>query len=75
MKPRLDLIHSRFIRPKDEAFELDIAVYKNAYEAEEYLKEDVHETFKYPFSRLLFIPRNKVCYVLYLLVSLILKAQ
>jgi hypothetical protein len=60
MKPRFDLIQSRSIRPEDEAFGLDIAVYKDAHEAEKYLKEDVQEFFKYPFSRLLFIPRNKV---------------
>ena len=60
MKPRFDLIQSRFIRPEDEAFALDIAVYKNTCDAQVYLKEGGRETFKYPFSRLLFVPRLKV---------------
>ena len=45
MKPRFDLIQSRFIRPEDEAFALDIAVYKKTYEAEVYLQGDARETF------------------------------
>ena len=61
MKPRFDLIQSRFIRPEDEAFALDIAVYKNTCDAQVYLKEDARETYQpYPFSRLLFVPRLKV---------------
>ena len=60
MKPRFDLIQNRFIRPEDEAFALDIASYKKTYEAKVYLQEDARDTFKYPFSRLLFIPRDKV---------------
>ena len=59
MKPRFDLIESRFIRPEDEAFALDIAVYKNILEADDYFN-GVLDSFNYPCSGLIFHPRDKV---------------
>ena len=72
MKPRFDFIKTRSIRPEEEAFGLDIAVYKDAHKAETYLKEDVHEFYKYPFKFLLFFPRDKVIKKNYVEKSLII---
>ena len=52
MKPRFDLIQSRFIRPEDETFALDIAsiirkLSLSPFIAEVYLQGDARETFKY----------------------------
>ena len=58
MKPRFDLIQSDRLDPEDEAFSLDIAVYKNFYEAKAFLKTDF--VFKYPYSNLIFHPCDKV---------------
>ena len=58
MKPRFDLIKTDRLNPEDEAFGLDIAVYKNLRESAEFLKEDAG--IKHLFSSLIFYPRDKV---------------
>lgn len=61
MKPRYDLIQSGQLRPEDEAFQLDIAVYKDLNATEEYIRnENVSEFYKYPCNSLIFHPRDKV---------------
>ena len=59
MRPRFDLIQTRFIRQEDEAFGLDITRYKDLNEARELINGDDHGCL-YPFNALIFHPRNKI---------------
>jgi hypothetical protein len=60
MTPRLDLIQNGFIRPENEAFELDIVEYKNVLESRDLINGDVDQEYLYPFRSLIFHPCSKV---------------
>ncbi|XP_046651275.1 mRNA-capping enzyme-like [Daphnia pulicaria] len=44
---------------KNEAFDLDIVKYEEAYQTENYLSDEYAQRFKYPFRSLMFCPRAK----------------
>jgi hypothetical protein len=60
MKPRLYAVNNRKGCNENEAFDLDIADYQEAYQSENYLSRDFTERFKYPYRSLVFFPRKKV---------------
>ena len=45
---------------ENEAFDLDIVKYEEAYQAENYLSDEFVHRYKYPFRSLVFYPRQKV---------------
>jgi hypothetical protein len=57
---------------KNEAFDLDIVKYEEAYQTENYLSDEYAQRFKYPFRSLMFCPRAKVTSTCTCLVSLAL---
>ena len=60
MKPRLDALNQNKTSQENEAFTLDIAEYKEAHNAEDYLSSDFKDSFKYPYRALVFVPKREV---------------
>ncbi|KAI9556338.1 hypothetical protein GHT06_018912 [Daphnia sinensis] len=59
MKPRLYALENSKESKQNEAFNVDIVEYLEAYQTESYLNEEFEERFKYPMRSFIFFPRNK----------------
>ncbi|KAI9556336.1 hypothetical protein GHT06_018910 [Daphnia sinensis] len=59
MKPRLYALENSKESKQNEAFNLDIVEYLEAYQTESYLNEEFEERFKYPMRSFIFSPRKK----------------
>ena len=57
MKPRSELVDRGVIDPAKEVIGIDLAVYKDLFEASEYLTKSSGE---YPYRSVFFYPKSKV---------------
>lgn len=61
MKPRkFQLKQAKTLDDDNEAFQLDIAQYKDSSHAEEFLSARFEDDFKYPFRSFEFLPKKLV---------------